>query len=378
EEYLIHLMSVAVRIRERKCGTRGGSSKPPVKRKLVQGAFTLISTRVKTVALKDDPLFLTISNDYKDNANACHLKVFAVTPPAWKNHLDNQLDVELLELHDQAERGMLKDMEKVRDQECEELKAKCKAAMVDFDKNPAINVLHEKIASLFREAKKHRANLDRMLLESQKWVGYQVSLSTLNSKVASLEAKKFKLEVVEASLHQELKNAKLDRAEVVSKVVPYVAMELVNSDDMGRLPAKEIHKNALDTSQHQTKKGESVRVFATRYTDDTLQILVLHEDQRISSFVHGLKARNLVKHLSTDLLSTYKGLTEKTYTWIEVREVAINGSLNNRRDNSERLRKPSWDNGKGQRSRDKFFPYRGPNHGLLSSLSKSPRDILTT
>nr|GFD08754.1 hypothetical protein [Tanacetum cinerariifolium] len=41
EEYLIHLMSVAVRIRERKCGTRGGSSKPHVKRKLVQGASTL-------------------------------------------------------------------------------------------------------------------------------------------------------------------------------------------------------------------------------------------------------------------------------------------------------------------------------------------------
>ncbi|GJT82107.1 hypothetical protein Tco_1056449 [Tanacetum coccineum] len=33
---------------------------------------------------------------------------------------------------------------------------------------------------------------------------------------------------------------------------------------------------------------------------------------------------------------------------------------------------------KGQKRRDRFSPYRGPNHGLLSSLSKSPREILAT
>nr|GEY98773.1 hypothetical protein [Tanacetum cinerariifolium] len=68
------------------------------------------------------------------------------------------------------------------------------------------------------------------------------------------------------------------------------------------------------------REGESTKAFATRYTDDTLQILGLHEDQRISGFVHGLRTRSLVEHLSTDLLSTYKGLMEKTYTWIEARE----------------------------------------------------------
>nr|GEV31442.1 hypothetical protein [Tanacetum cinerariifolium] len=46
----------------------------------------------------------------------------------------------------------------------------------------------------------------------------------------------------------------------------------------------------------------------------------LHEEQRISGFVHGLRTRNLVEHLSTDLPSTYKGLMEKTYTWVEARE----------------------------------------------------------
>nr|GEY66228.1 reverse transcriptase domain-containing protein [Tanacetum cinerariifolium] len=68
-------------------------------------------------------------------------------------------------------------------------------------------------------------------------------------------------------------------------------------------------------------EGESVRSFATRYTDDTLQILGLDEDQRIFVFVHGLKVRNLVEHLFTNLPSTYKGLMERTYTWIECRKL---------------------------------------------------------
>ncbi|GJU05413.1 hypothetical protein Tco_1121843, partial [Tanacetum coccineum] len=64
-----------------------------------------------------------------------------------------------------AECDVLKDMG-------EEFKAKYKAAMMDFDKNLAVNVLHGKITSLSREVKEDRANLDRMLLESQKWPGY--------------------------------------------------------------------------------------------------------------------------------------------------------------------------------------------------------------
>ncbi|GJX84271.1 hypothetical protein Tco_0335045 [Tanacetum coccineum] len=37
-----------------------------------------------------------------------------------------------------------------------------------------------------------------------------------------------------------------------------------------------------------------------------------------------------------DLPSTYKGLMEKTYTWIEAREVATNGAPSDRRENFER------------------------------------------
>nr|GEV17600.1 hypothetical protein [Tanacetum cinerariifolium] len=101
-----------------------------------------------------------------------------------------------------------KEREKGRDKEYEELKAKCEVVMADFNKNPAVNA------------------------------SYQVSLLTLESKVASLETKKVKLEATEASPHQELENARLDRTEVISKVVPYVAIELVQSDNMGRFVAK--------------------------------------------------------------------------------------------------------------------------------------------
>ncbi|GJR38511.1 reverse transcriptase domain-containing protein [Tanacetum coccineum] len=96
---------------------------------------------------------------------------------------------------------------------------------------------------------------------------------------------------------------------------------------------KRFTKTHLVVHSIKQREGESVRAVATRYTDDTLHILGLYVDQRIFGFIHGLKARNLVEHLSTDLPSTYKGLMEKTYTWIEAREVATNGAPNDQRDN---------------------------------------------
>ncbi|GJV84243.1 hypothetical protein Tco_1524141, partial [Tanacetum coccineum] len=44
----------------------------------------------------------------------------------------------------------------------------------------------------------------------------------------------------------------------------------------------------------------------------------------------------------------------------------------------ERSKKSSWDNNIGQKNKDRFSPYRGPNHGLLPNLSKSPKEILAT
>ncbi|GJR08237.1 hypothetical protein Tco_0790889 [Tanacetum coccineum] len=106
------------------------------------------------------------------------------------------------------------------------------------------------------------------------------------------------------------------------------------------------------------------------------QILGLHEEQQILGFVHGLRTKRLVEHLSTDLPSTYKGLTEKTYTWVEAREVATNGASSDQRDSFKKSKKSSWDNNRGHKNKDRFSPYRGPNHGLLPSMSKSPKEIL--
>ncbi|GJW28483.1 hypothetical protein Tco_0045358 [Tanacetum coccineum] len=137
-----------------------------------------------------------------------------------------------------GECDVLKAREKARDKECEELKTKYEAAMMDFDNNPTVKVLSEKINALLVEVKEHKASLNRMLLESEKWAGYQVSLSTLESKVASLEAEKARLEAVEASLRQEVEDVKHDMAEVVSKVVLYISMELVHNDELGMLVGK--------------------------------------------------------------------------------------------------------------------------------------------
>nr|GEX96389.1 hypothetical protein [Tanacetum cinerariifolium] len=135
---MIHFGSVAARIKARKCRTRG-SSKSLVKRRLVQAVSSLRATRLP------DVLEL-------HNANACHLKISAITLLAWK----------------------------------------------DFDNNPHVKVLLEKIADVFIEVKEHKASLGRILLKSKMWAGYHVILSTLESKVASLEAEKAKLEATEA------------------------------------------------------------------------------------------------------------------------------------------------------------------------------------
>ncbi|GJV69364.1 hypothetical protein Tco_1484873 [Tanacetum coccineum] len=76
--------------------------------------------------------------------------------------------------------------------------------MTEFEKNPAVVALQEKIYVISTKVKEHKLNLDMMMLESHKWAGYQQNLSTLESKV-------------------------------VLKVVPYAVIELIHSDDMGSL-----------------------------------------------------------------------------------------------------------------------------------------------
>ncbi|GJR89790.1 hypothetical protein Tco_0213801 [Tanacetum coccineum] len=216
----------------------GGSSRPPVKRKIALGSSSSRATSAKISSSKDDLPFLTVSDDDAvlpdvfelKYANACHLKISAITRLAWKDYLDNHLDVEL---------------ERAWEEECEEIRTKCEAAMTDFEKNPTMVVMRHKISTLSTKAKVHKANLDRMMLESQKWAGYQVSLSVQESKVASLEAEKARLEVVEVSLRNKVDDIKRDMMEFVSKVVRYAALELIHSDELGRLVCKLISSAIL-------------------------------------------------------------------------------------------------------------------------------------
>ncbi|GJY99665.1 hypothetical protein Tco_0517095 [Tanacetum coccineum] len=226
------------------CKTRGGSSRHPVKRKLASGSSTYRATCANTSSSKDDAPFLTVSNDDKGlsdvfklkDATVCHLKISAITPPAWKNHLDNLMDLELLDLHDRCyarhavvdnsvnkrscellqvieklrgECDVMRSRERAREEECKGMRVKCEAAMTEFEKNPIMVALREKIFVLSVEVKEHKLNLDRMTLEA-----------------------------VEVSLRKEDEELKQDRREVVSKVVPYDAMELIHSDAMGSLIAK--------------------------------------------------------------------------------------------------------------------------------------------
>ncbi|GKC86401.1 hypothetical protein Tco_1142118 [Tanacetum coccineum] len=61
------------------------------------------------------------------------------------------------------------------------------------------------------------------------------------------------------------------------------------------------------------------------------------------------------------------------------KEVATNEAPNDHREGFDRFNKGSpWYNKGKKKNRDRFSPYRGSNHGLLSNLSKSPREILAT
>ncbi|GJX17097.1 hypothetical protein Tco_0217929 [Tanacetum coccineum] len=192
---------------------RGGSSRPHVKRKLASGSSSSRVVRAKTTAYKDDaPILSIFDNDeglpncleLKD-ANAYHLKISPITLPSWKGHLDNQIDLELLDLHDRCY---------------------ARQAMVD-------NAFNKRAHEFLQVIEKMRGEAD--VIKARERSCYEVTLLTLESKVDSLEAEKARLEAVKASLRREIEELKKDRRDVVSKVIPDVAIELVHSDELGRL-----------------------------------------------------------------------------------------------------------------------------------------------
>ncbi|GJU98780.1 reverse transcriptase domain-containing protein [Tanacetum coccineum] len=115
---------------------------------------------------------------------------------------------------------------------------------------------------------------------------------------------------------------------------------------------KKFTKTHLAVHNIKQREGESTRAFITRYMDDTLQILGLHEEKtnlRLCSWLGNKKFGRASLHRPSIHLQSF-----------------------------ERSKKSSWDNNRGQKNKDRFSPYRGPNHGLLPSLSKSLKEILAT
>nr|GEV96298.1 ribonuclease H-like domain-containing protein [Tanacetum cinerariifolium] len=178
-----------------------------------------------------------------------------ITLSAWKNHHDNYMDVELLDLHDRCYarqvivgsavtrrshellqiikklRGkfdVMKDKERAREEECEELRAKCEAAMIEFEKNPIVVALRENISTLSTEVKEHKI-------------------------------KKARLEAIEVSLGKEVKEFKQDMIEVVSKVAPYAAMKLVHSDHMGSLVDRRVSSAILYGMCRAYEQGDEMK-----------------------------------------------------------------------------------------------------------------------
>ncbi|GJZ71415.1 hypothetical protein Tco_0635266 [Tanacetum coccineum] len=173
------------------CKTRGGSSRSPVKKKLAFGSSNSRATRAKTSTLKDDVPFLIVSDD--DKGKLLSFELFSIVFAASEVHPVFAL---FLGLSDVPE---LKDA----------------TAVVD-------NAVNRRSRELLEVIKKLKGECD-------------ANLSTLESHIASLEAEKARLKAVEVSLRKEVDDVKQDRMEVVLKVVPYVAMELIHIDDLGSL-----------------------------------------------------------------------------------------------------------------------------------------------
>ncbi|GJS51893.1 hypothetical protein Tco_0625255 [Tanacetum coccineum] len=230
ELFVLHPGSVAARIKDRKCKIKGGSSRTPMERKLAYGS---LNSRAKTSTSKDDVPFLIVSDYDEGLFDVPELK----DATAVVDNDVNRRSRELLEVIEKlrGECNVIKERERAWEEVSKSVRVMCEAAMSDIERNPTVIALREKISTLSIKVKEHKANIERMMLESQKWASYQAILSTLESQIASLEAEKARLEDVKVSIRKEVDDVKQDRMEVVSLVVPYAAIELIHCDDLASL-----------------------------------------------------------------------------------------------------------------------------------------------
>ncbi|GJT74771.1 hypothetical protein Tco_1041496 [Tanacetum coccineum] len=94
------------------------------------------------------------------------------------------------------------------------------------------------------------------------------------------------------------------------------------------------------------------------------------DGESTKAFVTQLKTRSLVEFLSTDLPTTYKGLMEKNYTWIDAKEIATNEAPNDYREGFDKFGKgPSWDNNIGRKKdKDRLYSTAIQKIGIVVSI----------
>ncbi|GJS34410.1 hypothetical protein Tco_0532792 [Tanacetum coccineum] len=193
------------------------------------------------------------------DAIACHIMVERVTPQAWTNIIKSMSLEKLLDLHDngytrqavvdnhlndrvrdliRVYKETKKELGLVTSREAE-LKAKYDGVVMGLDENPIVVGLQEEVKSLEGQLKDHEADYGRLLLEERKWASQKERIVVIESKCDGLEKERYKLGEIKIKLREEIDGLKLrcrmlkqDRAEVVSKVVSYIAMKLHHSDDV--------------------------------------------------------------------------------------------------------------------------------------------------
>ncbi|GJU89497.1 hypothetical protein Tco_1301920 [Tanacetum coccineum] len=143
ELFVVHPGSVVAWIKDRKCKTRGGSSRPPIKRNLASGSSTSRATHAKTSSSKDDAPFLIVSDD--DEGILSFFVLYCLCTIVMVDNAVNRRSRKLLQV-----------IEKLRG-ECDVMRSRERVG---------------KRSVLSAEVKEHKLNLDRMMLESQKWAGY--------------------------------------------------------------------------------------------------------------------------------------------------------------------------------------------------------------
>ena len=157
-----------------------------------------------------------------------------------------------------------------------ELKSKCDRATKDIEKNPTVQDLRSNAMKLATRLKEAQAECGRLKMEEAKAIGLKERVSVLESKCAGLKSEKNRLMEQKTKLQQEADALNLqceslqkDRAEVVAKVIPYIAMELYHSDEVGQVVANLVNAalfhGKCTTLEEIVETGEPVILLKVSY-----------------------------------------------------------------------------------------------------------------